>query len=47
MGVRTLPPGVVLRRSSVEEELSELRSYEMWLRFELESEKGDRGEGEA
>jgi hypothetical protein len=31
------PPGVVLwRKKSVEEELSELRRYEMWLRSELE-----------
>jgi len=31
------PPGVVVwKRKSVEEELSELRSYEIWLRSELE-----------
>jgi|YelNatPaOPRAMG01_1025707.scaffolds.fasta_scaffold49487_3 hypothetical protein len=31
------PPGVVLwKKRSVEEELSELRSYEVWLRSELE-----------
>jgi len=31
------PPGVVWwKKKSVEEELSELRSYEMWLRSELE-----------
>jgi hypothetical protein len=35
------PPGVVLRRSSVEEELSELRSYEMWFSLSLGGWEGD------
>jgi len=31
------PPGVIVwKRKTAEEELSELRSYEMWLRSELE-----------
>ncbi|MGQ9468281.1 MAG: hypothetical protein ACUVTD_00370 [Nitrososphaerales archaeon] len=35
-GFGFFPPGIVLWKKSVEEELSELRSYEMWLKSELD-----------